>query len=72
MLPATITCLHVGGVDTFAAPDGRPMTTGIRKTPVVRGHLGRAGFPGDASAEADHRTPGKTVHVFSMPKFPGP
>jgi MOSC domain-containing protein YiiM len=61
----TIVGVYSGGVETFFVPDGRPMTTGIRKRPVAIGFLGLSGFPGDASTEADHHTADKTVHVFS-------
>ena len=39
--------------------------TGIRKKQVARLYLDLAGFPGDASAELDHHTLDKAVHLFS-------
>jgi MOSC domain-containing protein YiiM len=54
-----------GAVETFNAPDGRPMTTGIRKLPIADGFLDFNGFPGDASVETDHHTTDKTVHLFA-------
>ena len=54
-----------GGVGTFVASDGRPLTSAIRKSPAVDGFLGTDGFRGDASAEADHHTADKTVHLFA-------
>jgi MOSC domain-containing protein YiiM len=53
-----------GGVGTFVASDG-PLTSAIRKSPAVDGFLETGGFRGDASAEADHHTPDKTVHLFA-------
>jgi MOSC domain-containing protein YiiM len=60
----------VGGVETFVAPDGKPMTTGIRKRPVARALLGAGGFAGDACTEADHHAPNKTVHLFATEHHP--
>jgi MOSC domain-containing protein YiiM len=54
-----------GGVGTFVAPDGRPLTSSIRKSPAVDGFLETGGFRGDASAEDDHHTEDKTVHLFA-------
>ena len=65
MPQATIVGVYSGGVQTIIAPDGRPMTTGIRKRPVAIGLLGLSGFPGDASTEVDHHTEDKAVHLFS-------
>ena len=61
----TIVGVYSGGVQTIFAPDGRPMTTGIRKSPVAIGFLELRGFRDDASAEADHHTENKAVHLFS-------
>ncbi len=60
-----ITGLYAGGVGTFVAPDGRPMTSGIRKWPIARAVVTASGLPGDASTEADHHTAAKTVHIFA-------
>jgi MOSC domain-containing protein YiiM len=57
--------VFAGGVASFMAPDGRPLTTGIRKSPLAKGLLESAGFRGDASAEPDHHTADKVVHVFA-------
>src|SRR5215471_5389509 len=57
--------LFSGGVGSFVAPDGRPLTTAIRKSPIENGLLRAEGFCGDASAEPDHHTPDKTVHLFA-------
>ena len=57
--------VYSGGVQTIIAPDGRPMTTGIRKRPVAIGLLELRGFSGDASAEVAHHTENKAVHLFS-------
>src|SRR5215831_14431399 len=65
MLAGTLECLFVGSVETFDAPDGRPLRTGIRKKPTDRLRLEIDGFPGDASAERDHHTRDKAVHLFS-------
>ena len=54
-----------GGVASFVAPDGRAMTTGIRKQPVTSGILETDGLPGDASAEPGHHTADRTVHLFA-------
>jgi MOSC domain-containing protein YiiM len=61
----TIVGVYSGGVQTIIAPDGRPMTTGIRKHPVAIGLLELRGFIDDASAEVDHHTENKAVHLFS-------
>jgi MOSC domain-containing protein YiiM len=45
------------------------MTTGIRKRPVVEGLLELGGFTGDASAEVDHHTEDKAVHLFSNENY---
>ena len=57
--------LFSGGVGSFVAPDGRPVTTAIRKSPIENGLLRAEGFCGDASAEPDHHTPDKAVHLFA-------
>lgn len=57
--------LFSGGVANFAAPDGRPLTTAIRKSAILDGILEAGGFRGDASAEPDHHTADKTVHLFA-------
>jgi MOSC domain-containing protein YiiM len=57
--------LFAGGVAKLAAPDGRPLTTAIRKSPITNGHLEAEGFRGDASAEPDHHTTDKAVHLFA-------
>jgi MOSC domain-containing protein YiiM len=57
--------LFTGGVATFAAPDDRPLTTAIRKSPISDGLLEASGFRGDASAEPDHHTADKAVHLFA-------
>src|SRR6516165_6542551 len=54
-----------GAVEAFDAPDGHPLRTGIRKKLVERLHLDFKGFPGDESAERDHHTHDKAVHLFS-------
>jgi MOSC domain-containing protein YiiM len=46
--------VFAGGVASFVVPDGRPLTTGIRKSQLAKGLLESAGFRGDASAEPDH------------------
>jgi MOSC domain-containing protein YiiM len=56
--------VYAGGVETFVAPDALPMTTGLRKKPVIGAILRPPGFPGDASTDTDHHTADKTVHVF--------
>jgi MOSC domain-containing protein YiiM len=53
------------GVAKFMAPDGRPLTTGIRKSPIANGLLEADGFRGDASAEPGHHTADKAVHLFA-------
>jgi MOSC domain-containing protein YiiM len=65
MIQSAIVGVYAGGVETLIAPDAQLMTTGIRKKPVVGATLGPHGFSGDASAEADHHTADKAVHVFS-------
>ena len=65
MLIATTKGLFVGAVETFDAPDGRPLRTGIRKKPADRVRLELDGLQGDASAERDHHTLDKAVHLFS-------
>src|SRR5262245_58715331 len=57
--------LFTGGVANFVAPDGRPLTTAIRKSPISDGFLEASGFRGDASAEPDHHTADKAVHFFA-------
>ncbi len=57
--------LFVGGVETFDAPDGKPLRSAVRKRPVEQIRLQISGFPGDASAERDHHTRDKAVHLFS-------
>src|SRR5262249_12966425 len=57
--------LFSGNVATFVAPDGRPLTTGIRKSPITNGLLDAQGFRCDASAEPDHHTTDKAVHLFA-------
>ena len=57
--------LFSGGVATFVAPDGRPLTTGIRKSPITNGLLEAGGFRYDASAEPDHHTTDKAIHLFA-------
>jgi MOSC domain-containing protein YiiM len=64
-----ITGLYYGGVDNLIAPDGRPLVTGIRKRPAAAGFLGTNGFPDDASAEPDHHTQDRTVHLFSNENY---
>ncbi|HEY1247279.1 MAG TPA: MOSC domain-containing protein [Hyphomicrobiaceae bacterium] len=61
----SIVGVFAGGVATFVAQDGRPLTTGIRKFPTADGFLEAHGLRGDASAEADHHTAGKAVHLFA-------
>ena len=51
--------VFAGGVASFMAPDSRPLTTGIRKSPLGKRFLEGAGFRGDASAEPDHHTADK-------------
>jgi MOSC domain-containing protein YiiM len=58
-----------GGVGTFVASDGRPLTSAIRKSPAVDGFLETGGFRGDASAEADHHTADKAVHLFAAENY---
>lgn len=65
MSSATVSGLFVGGVETFDAPDGRPLQSAVRKRPVERLRLEISGFPGDASAERDHHTVDKALHLFS-------
>jgi len=57
--------LFSGGVATFVAPDGRPLTTGIRKSPITNGLLDAEGFRYDASADPDHHTTDKAIHLFA-------
>jgi MOSC domain-containing protein YiiM len=57
--------VYAGGVQTIIAPDGRPLTTAIRKRPIAIGLLALRGFRDDASAEANHHTENKAVHLFS-------
>jgi MOSC domain-containing protein YiiM len=61
----TVIGVYSGGVETIIAPDGGPMTTGIRKRPIAKEFLRLSGLPDDASADADHHTEDKTVHFFS-------
>jgi hypothetical protein len=61
----TIVGVYSGGVKTIIAPDGRPMTTAIRKRAVAIGFLELRGFHDDASAEVAHHTENKAVHLFS-------
>jgi MOSC domain-containing protein YiiM len=65
MSETQVTGLFFGGVETFIAADGRPMTSGIRKRPSMSVDVGPAGIPGDASTEVDHHTRDKAVHIFS-------
>src|SRR5262249_363318 len=65
MATATISGLYVGAVEVFDTPDGRPLRTGIRKKPAERLRLELDGFAGDESAERDHHTRDKAVHLFS-------
>jgi MOSC domain-containing protein YiiM len=58
-----------GGVATFVAPDGRPLTTGIRKSRIANGYLDAGGLHADASAEPDHHTVDKAVHVFAEENY---
>lgn len=67
---ARIKGIFVGAVETFNAPDGRPLRTGIRKKPVDGPRLELEGFPGDASSERDHHTRDKAVHLFSDEYYP--
>ena len=57
--------LYSGGVEKFIAPDGHPLITAIRKSPIANGLLAASGFLGDASAEPDHHTADKAVHLFA-------
>lgn len=57
--------LFSGGVAEFVARDGRPLTTAIRKSPIANGLLETGGFRGDASAEPDHHTIDKALHLFA-------
>lgn len=57
--------VFAGGVTTFVARDGRPLTTGIRKSLTADGFLEAHGFRDDASAETDHHTADKAVHLFA-------
>jgi len=66
MATATINGLYFGAVEMFDMPDGRPLRTGIRKKPAERLRLELDGFPGDESAERDHHTRDKSVHLFSI------
>jgi MOSC domain-containing protein YiiM len=61
----TIVGVFSGGVAEFTGPDGRPLRTGIRKSAVADGFLDADGFRGDASAEPDHHTADKAVHLFA-------
>jgi MOSC domain-containing protein YiiM len=61
----SIVGVFAGGVATFVAQDGRPLTTGIRKSPTADGFLEAHGLRGDASAETDHHTADKTVHLLA-------
>jgi MOSC domain-containing protein YiiM len=54
-----------GRVATFVAPDGRPLTTGIRKSSIANGLLEAEGLRGDASAEPDHHSADRAVHLFA-------
>src|SRR5258707_15594288 len=64
-----ITGLYYGTVDSFIAPDGRPLVTAIRKRPAAAGFLRTNGFPDDATAEPDHQTQDRSVHLFSNEKY---
>jgi hypothetical protein len=57
--------LFSGGVKKFVASDGHPLITAIRKSPIANGLLAASGFLGDASAELDHHTADKAVHLFA-------
>ena len=61
--------LFRGGVATFLAPDGGPMTSGIRKAPIAQARFTIDGAPGDASAEKDHHTPERAVHLFASDTY---
>jgi MOSC domain-containing protein YiiM len=61
----TIVGLFCGGVATFLAPDGRSLTSAIRKSPIASGLLAAEGFLGDASAEPVHHTTDKAIHLFA-------
>jgi MOSC domain-containing protein YiiM len=61
----TIVGLFCGDVATFLAPDGRPLTSAIRKSPIANGFLTVEGFRGDASAEPVHHTADKAMHLFA-------
>ena len=43
----------------------RPLTRGIRKSPITNGLLEAEGFRSDASAEPDHHTTDKAIHLFA-------
>jgi len=58
-----------GGVAKFVAPDGRLLTTAIRKSPIGNGLLTAGGFCDDASAEPDHHTADKAVHLFAHENY---
>jgi hypothetical protein len=62
--------LFAGGVANLTAPDGRPLTTAIRKSRILGGSLEVGGFRGDASAEPDHHTGDKAVHLFADENYP--
>jgi MOSC domain-containing protein YiiM len=57
--------LFAGGVATFVAPDGSLLTTAVRKSPFANGLLDAEGFRYDASAEPDHHTTDKAIHLFA-------
>jgi MOSC domain-containing protein YiiM len=61
--------LFSGSVADYVATDGRPLTTGIRKSPIESGLLETEGFHGDASAEPDHHTADRILHLFAEENY---
>lgn len=69
MAGATVKGLYAGGVETFRAPDGQPLTTAIRKRTVSQALLTFEGLPGDASSETEHHSRDKALHVFASASY---
>jgi MOSC domain-containing protein YiiM len=65
----TIVGLFSGGVAEFVARDGCPLTTAIRKSPIENAFLEPGGLYGDASAETDHHTADKILHLFAEENY---
>jgi MOSC domain-containing protein YiiM len=65
MTEASVSGLFRGAVQVLWAPDGKLLTTAIRKQRCSDILVLRSGVAGDESARPDHRTLDRAVHVFS-------